>query len=81
MLLKSLEELYIDIFLLNLEKSYYLIFYFIIANLFRPFLRRLLIVFLPFAVAILARKPDKRKIEIRDLFESVFFDMRTSSLI
>jgi len=51
------------------------------ANFFRPFLRRLLIVFLPFAVAILARKPDKRKIEIRDLFESVLFDMITSSLI
>lgn len=79
MLLKSLKELYIPTKLFN--KLYSLSFYFIMANLLRPFLRRVLIVFLPFAVAILARKPDRRKIETRDLFESVRFDMIISSLI
>ena len=43
------------------------------ANFLRPFLRRFLIVLRPAAVAILARKPDNRKIETRLLFDNVRF--------
>jgi hypothetical protein len=47
----------------------------VIAKFLRPFLRRFLIVFRPFAVAILARNPDNRKIEVRLLFDNVRFDI------
>ena len=42
-------------------------------KLLRPFLRRFLIVFLPCGVAILARKPEIRRIEYRLLFDKVCF--------
>jgi len=47
-----------------------------IAKIFRPFFRRLRIVFRPSAVDIRARKPDSFKTEYRLLFDNVFFDIR-----
>jgi len=47
-----------------------------IANILRPFFRRLRIVFRPSAVDIRALKPDSFKTEYRLLFDNVFFDIR-----
>ena len=59
----------------NFESNLFTLVYRWTARFFRPFLRRLRIVFRPCAVAMRVRKPASFKIEYRLLFESVFFDI------